>query len=125
MSKKPKPFYGSSQKAIVIEMPDHSKWIVAAECVAHDRASHYADDTPYDQTFAETMADESELLDWAANNMNWSDIEPFAREYRKQPETSDDDFQDGWCNGEKEVIKTPATCADLFLPDGIGKAEES
>lgn len=65
-------------------MPDGSKWDVPAVLIAENRASYYAKhDTgeesgvEYDRKYAEeldyTLRKGDELMDWAANSMNWSD----------------------------------------------------
>jgi len=46
--------------------------------------------------------DSFEVEDWAANNMNWSDVADVAFLLAK-PDAPD--YQEGWVNGEKEVIE--------------------
>lgn len=85
-------------------MPDRSEWEVPAEIVAKDRATYYAKhdkDTTYEGEFEYTMSSNFELLDWAANNMDWSDVSAHAVEVSAHEAV---DFQEGWVNGYKEVI---------------------
>nr|WP_202877290.1 hypothetical protein [Brevibacillus laterosporus] len=35
-------------------------------------------DTDFDEEYEYTLSNEEELIDWAANNMNWEDVEKFA-----------------------------------------------
>lgn len=101
-------------------MPDGSKWDVPAQIIAENRARYYAKhdsksdldphgqkkgDEPYDSIYESEllcgMDDDAELMDWAANNINWSDVEKFASlaEAAKPP-----NYQYGWVNGNKEVV---------------------
>ena len=99
-------------KMLTIEMPDGSKWGVPVEVIARNRAAHYAHEFGGDveRSMAEdTMplfeSDDYEVGDWAANNMNWSDVETQAKKLQSVP---DPDFQEGWVNGEKSVIEFAA-----------------
>lgn len=102
-------------KMIRVTMPDGSKWDVRAELVASNRAKYYAEQESSQEdrirVFAEeyeyTLDDRSELLDWAANNMNWSDVSSEAVFVSEPPKLSAEDFQEGWINGDKEVIEQP------------------
>lgn len=49
--------------------------------------------------------DHYEVEDWAANNMNWSDVESQAKKLQDAPAP---DFQDGWMNGAKAVVEVTA-----------------
>lgn len=98
-------------KMLTIEMPDGSKWGVPVEVIARSRATHYAHEFggDVDRSLAEdTMplfeSDDYEVEDWAANNMNWSDVEAQA----KMIQAAETDYQEGWVNGEKAVIEVAA-----------------
>ncbi len=85
-------------------MPDGSKWDVPARVIAASRAGSYEEDEPgiFHEEYDYTMNNEGALKDWAANNMNWEDVKHAAvRVDEPQPP----DYQDGWVNGEKEVIE--------------------
>lgn len=106
-----------SSKCVLVTMRDASQWLVPAELVAHDRALNYeSEDAPYAQTFTETMRDSGELLEWARNNMNWEDVEKYAALYIPTPPLDYEDKQEGWVEGENEVIDTPAEY-DFDLPE--------
>ena len=49
-------------------------------------------------------SDDYEIEDWAANNMNWKDVVAFARKVESHP-MNDADFQEGWINGDKEIVE--------------------
>lgn len=82
-------------------MPDGSKWDVPAEVIAHSRADYYKEDG-YDAEFKYTMGSDYELLDWASNNMDWADVKSLA--VRVVEDEKEPNYQEGWVNGEKEII---------------------
>jgi len=90
-------------KFIEIEMPDLTVWRVPAEVVAASRAAEYPDEP---EVYADTLASRSELLDWAANNMNWEDVA--ARAVKVRTDVLQPDYQEGWVNGPKRVIEEAA-----------------
>ena len=95
-----------SEKYIRVEMPDLTKWDVPASIVARSYATYYAEadkETPFDAYLAYVLEDDDELIDWADNNMNWSDVAAHAVRVETLPPLRD--YQDGWVNGEKDVIE--------------------
>lgn len=91
-----------------IEMPDGSKWAVPVEVIAMNRAVYYAKHDGV--TIEESLENDTRPLfagspydieDWAANNMNWKDVEHLAVCVSK----GEADYQEGWVNGQKEVIE--------------------
>lgn len=98
-------------KFMTIKMPDGSTWAVPVRVIAEDRAKYYADefDGSVEKSLEEDTAplfeeDDYAIEDWAANNMDWSDVEEFAKELEEEKEV---DFQEGWVNGDKEIIELP------------------
>ena len=100
------------EKYLRVKMPDGSKWDVPARVIAEDRAKYYAEfvskrdeldyDTVYKEEFEFTMDDKYELKDYAADNMDWSDVAEHAVKAEEEP--GEVDYQEGWVNGEKEII---------------------
>lgn len=95
-------------KVLRVNMPDGSKWDVPVSVIARNRAEHYAHEFGGDiqkSLDEDTMplfdADHYEVEDWAANNMNWSDVERVA----VMSAAGEIDYQDGWVNGGKEVVE--------------------
>lgn len=92
---------------LVVDMPDGSSWAVPVEIVARNRAANYSDEFDGDverSLIEDTLplfADSYEVEDWAANNMNWSDVSEFAKPVKP---TAKPDYQAGWLNGEKRVL---------------------
>lgn len=98
-------------KVLTIQMPDGSIWAVPVEVIAADRAKAYASE--FDGDVQRSLNEDTlplfqsapfEIEDWAANNMNWDDVKAHAFMHLQSPGT---DFQEGWVNGEKEVIEIP------------------
>lgn len=94
-------------KKYVTTMPDGSKWAVPVSIIAADRAKYYAHEFggDIDKSLKEDTgplfdADEFEIEDWAQNNMDWDDVKTSA----VRVEDSACDYQDGWTNGEHEIL---------------------
>jgi hypothetical protein len=85
-------------KVLVLTALDGSKWHLPAAIVLADIRANYPNDPGHD----------SDLLDWAKNNMNWSDVKAQAV---KVKEADALDMDDSWANGQMEVIEAeqPAT----------------
>lgn len=86
-----------------VEMPDGSKWDVPVQAIVDSRDEYYASDKEDTVGFirAGSLSD-AEIDDWAGNNMNWSDVEPFA--VPAPTERKPVDWNEGWANGEKQVV---------------------
>lgn len=97
----------ATTKELRITMPDTSVWAVPVEIIATNRAEYYAKE--YGGDVARSLAEDTiplfnsdyfEIEDWAANNMNWSDVQHAAR----CVEPGEVDFDEGWANGDKSVV---------------------
>ena len=95
-----------------VEMPNGDKYDVPVAVIARDRASYYAGEFGggIEQSLAEDTlplftATPFEIQDWAANNMDWRDVEKAAVRVLQRPALSLKDLQEGWVNGEKEIVK--------------------
>lgn len=91
-----------------VTMPDGSVWSVPVEVIAWDRAKHYAHEFGGDvnrsqdeDTWPLFESDHYEIHDWAANNMNWEDVQGAAIRIADPPGI---DYQEGWINGKYRVI---------------------
>ena len=106
-------------QVIRITMPDGAKYDVPTEIIARNRAKYYADkefDGDIERSLAEDtlplfQSDDYEIHDWAANNMNWSDVKDHAT-LASLPEDSEASHQEGWINGEYEIIEKPDDAAE-------------
>ncbi|WP_042694334.1 hypothetical protein [Azospirillum sp. B506] len=99
-------------KALRITMPDGSRWDVPLEIIARSRAAHYADEFGDDaeRSLAEDTAplfdqDPDEAIEWASNNMNWSDVAAHAARSVPPRPLTDRDKQTGWMTGDKEIVE--------------------
>ena len=96
------------KQRLIVTMPDGSRWGVPVMVIARDRAKNYADEFGGDieKSLAEDtlplFEDDFEITDWAANNMNWSDVKDQA--VRMAESEPDPDYQEGWVNGDKELV---------------------
>jgi hypothetical protein len=95
-------------KKYQVEMPDGSVWQVPVSLIAQDHAEYYAkvDNVDFDVSLRENtipmFEDEYEIRDWATNNMDWDDVKHMARQV-KAPNDSVD-YQEGWMNGDYELV---------------------
>lgn len=94
-------------KVLRVNMPDGSKWDVPVSVIAQNRAENYAHEYGGDvqrsldeDTLPLFEADHYEIADWAANNMNWEDVERVAQ----MASASEIDYQEGWVNGGKVIV---------------------
>lgn len=93
-------------KYLRVTMNDGTRWDVPAEVIAQNRAKYYAEIDPtttLEEEYSYAMEDDGELMDWAANNMNWEDVEKYAVRAPDAPKEAPD-YQEGWVNGEKEIV---------------------
>lgn len=106
-----KPFSGAY---LHVTMEDGSIWAVSADIIAVNRARYFAEQEAksggdygdaLNREFDYTIADDYELMDWAANNMNWSDVASHAVQVYTPPRLSDEQFQQGWVSGEQKVVR--------------------
>lgn len=98
------------KKFLAITMPDKSRWVVLVEVIARHRATYYASKHEFGGDVGRNLAedtnplfesDEDAIKDWAANNMDWDEVKSVAIKLDREPPC---DYQEGWVNGEKEVI---------------------
>jgi hypothetical protein len=88
-----------------VTMPDGSRWDVPAQVVADSRDEFYGDaNGPEDtvQLIRDGQLHHGELADWAANDMNWCDVEKYATEAPRIEQPFD--REEGWANGPKEIL---------------------
>lgn len=93
------------QKYLRVTMPNGRKWDVPALLIAQHRAIAIVEtdmETSFDAEVKFALNNEYEIQDWAANNMDWKDVE-----FRAQIASEDIgvDYQEGWVNGNKEIIE--------------------
>ncbi|CAA2366800.1 hypothetical protein [Xanthomonas phage Olaya] len=103
--------YRRAAMLFIVNAPDGSRWAVPVLTIARDRAKHYASEFDGDversldeDTMPLFEASPYEVQDWAVNNMNWSDVKPDARIYAPAKPITDDDMQEAWMSGDKEVL---------------------
>jgi len=95
----------TKDKYLRVTMPDGSKWDVPALLIAQNRARSIVEvdtETSFDEEVKFALENEYEILDWAANYMNWKDVEKDARIVNEDRKI---DYQKGWVNGDQEIIE--------------------
>lgn len=98
-------------KMLVMTLPDGSRWGVPVDMIARNRATHYAKEFGGDverslgedtlPLFAESKY---EITDWAVNQMNWCDFDPYQVKVKDAPPP---DFQEAWMTCDKHVEGVP------------------
>ena len=88
-----------------VEMPDGSKWDVPVQCIADSRDDNYSDDK--EDTIGSIRDGgllDSEIDDWAMNNINWDDVKAYAVQAPIASGPRNVNFEEGWRNGDKKII---------------------
>lgn len=96
------------KKHMMIDMPDGLTYGVSVEVIARNRAEYYAH-KEYGGDIAKSLRDDTlplfedeyQIRDWAANNMNWSDVKHDAVVLKKKVDECE--FQEQWVNGEYKI----------------------
>ncbi|GFN32560.1 hypothetical protein [Paenibacillus xylaniclasticus] len=90
-------------KYLRVTMPDGSKWEIPMSVIATNKGENHeyegVDNIEECIHLAMHESDES-LIDWAENDMNWSEV----ADHAQMVEQGTVDYEDGWTNGDKEVI---------------------
>jgi len=97
------------KKNLRITMPDGSQWDVPIKLIARHRASYYA--KVFGEDLERNLKEDTwplfemedgdySIHDWAASNMDWDDV----KKYAVQVSVGECDYQEGWLNGDYEVI---------------------
>jgi hypothetical protein len=84
-----------TNKVIALTALDGSKWHIPAKVVEGSYNAYYK---------GKRVADDDDLIDWAQNNMNWSDVKAHAVQVQ---EADENNMEDSWVNGEMEAIDAP------------------
>jgi len=99
-------------KQLRVTFSDGVSYHIPVDVIARSRASYYAEkDTKmkcgeeYDKVFKEefdfTMSDNSEIIDWAFNNMNWSNVKSCATV--TTPDNKRVNYDKEWTNVEHRI----------------------
>jgi len=86
-----------------VEMPDSSRWDIPVQIIADSRDEYYSSEEEDTIGFIRAGGlDNYKITDWAANNMNWDEVREYATQVPGNVKAVD--FQEGWVNGEKEIV---------------------
>jgi len=86
-----------------VTMPDGTQYDVPVQTIVDSRDENYREDKEDTIGYIRrgTLTG-YEISDWAANNMNWSDVEGVAVKVDVPLPLTD--FQDGWTNGDRKIV---------------------
>lgn len=87
---------------LVVSFSNGEKWAVPLQVICDSRDENYKDDE--EDTFkfvTEGGLTPYDIEDWAAGNMNWSDLAPYATKINSP--TPHFDYEDGWCSASKDA----------------------
>ena len=97
------------EKCLKVRFANGDLFAIPARIIAEDRATYYADLDGYEVNSNEWEAeiitalnDEFEIEDWAGNEMNWDQLEPYAVKIN----TGEFDYEDGWSDADIELTDT-------------------
>ena len=89
-----------TEKYLRVTMPNGSKWDIPATLIAGNRAKHYTA-ILIGEEFKFALENNNVLMLWAKNMMDWGDVVLYAQ----RAPTQEMDWQEGWINGNKEIIE--------------------
>jgi hypothetical protein len=96
------------EKILRVKFSNGDEFSIPTRIIAENRANYYSEVDGYEKESNEweqevqyAMNDEYEIEDWAANNMNWDELEPFATLLDKSEEF---DYEDEWGEADKKVV---------------------
>lgn len=93
-------------KVLRVKFSDGKTWQVPAKIVAENRAAYYEQKEPgcYQREFELAMEYNSELYEWALDNMYWSDLEPYAV-LIKEAEAESISYDEEWTQAPVEICE--------------------
>lgn len=96
------------EKYLKVRFANGDLFAIPARIIAENRANYYADLDGYDLGSNEweaevitALKEEFEIEDWAGNNMDWKDLEPYAQRINENIEF---DYNDQYPDADIELI---------------------
>jgi hypothetical protein len=96
------------EKCIKIQFPNGDIFYVPSTVIAENRANYYSSVDGYEIGSNEWQEEvnyalntEYEIEDWLRNNMNWNDLEPYAKEEEEYEEI---DYEEKFPDAEIEIF---------------------
>ena len=88
-----------------VTMEDGSVYSIPVQIIADNRDEYYfkehKDEEDTIKYIRNKSLDSYNIKGWATNNMDWKDVSEYAE---KVDCSKGVDFQEGWINGEKEIV---------------------
>lgn len=94
----------TTNRVLALTAFDGSVYHVPLAVIAASWREHYKDETE--------KPDDDELIAWAENNMNWSDVSAQARQVKKPDPL---DMDDAWVDGKMQIVDAPTPA----VPDPV------
>lgn len=99
-------------KVIEIQFGDGSEWQLPAHIVAHKYAAYHSErdfrdgdvddqEKAYAEEYEFMLTDESYMLDWFSNHMNWNEF----ADQLVQVSPPKPDYESSWVNADKRLIE--------------------
>lgn len=94
-----------NKQYLIIDMPD-GNWAIPLQIIAENRAKHYmqVNKTSFDDAYQESLAlfaeDNYEPIEWASDNMDWSDVASNAIKLNNKTVN----YQDEWLSCKKRLV---------------------
>lgn len=99
---------------VVVKFSDGTRFSIPAKLIAFDRAKYYAEhdtkktsgeefDAVLNEELEYALGDESELLDWANNNMDWKDVANHAIPVTSEKKSAN--YNKEWTNADKSAVR--------------------
>lgn len=85
-----------------VTMHDGSVWNVPVELIIDDRTETRGCEREETEEFFKQCPED--LIDWAENNMNWSDVVASSYLIKR---SNGPDYQNSWVNGDKKIVEEP------------------
>ena len=99
-------------RCLKVRFANGDLFAIPARIIAENRANYYADLDGYDLNSNEweaeiitALRDDLEIEDWAGNEMNWNELEPYAIKI----DSGEFDYEDGWPDADMELMDS---CGD-------------
>jgi len=89
-------------RRMLVEMPDGSTWAIPVQVVIDNRLAFYRREGTAEAS--DEQPGDYDIRDWAAGNMDWSDVRDKAVLFSLRPPMTPSEWQEGWVNGKKRIV---------------------
>lgn len=94
---------------MVVDFENGDRFHVDADIIARSRANYYGTEVDghkkgspgWTEEYEYSLGDDSELIDWCSNNMNWKDLKDHA--VKVDQDEVEPDYEDMWGSADREI----------------------